>query len=127
MLALGCLEGHIFFYDMDTKQKSEVNKSCGENVVDLAWNPGDNLLIALFENGRMCMFSVESLTLAIIFEKQPTGISSCQWVDNISGDIITSTNKVGALRLWSASNENPKDMIKVGPHGISTIHPIKGK
>ena len=50
-----------------------------------------------------------------------------QWVDNVSGDIITSTNKVGALRLWNASNENPKEMIKVGPHGISTIVPIKSK
>jgi hypothetical protein len=49
------------------------------------------------------------------------------WVDNISGDIVTSTNKVGALRLWNASNPVPKDMIKVGPHGISSIFPIKGK
>ena len=46
------------------------------------------------------------------------------WVDNISGDIITSTVKVGALRLWNASNENPKDMIKIGPHGITCIMPV---
>ena len=60
----------------------------------------------------------------MVFEKQGTGISSMGWVDNISGDIITSTVKVGALRLWNASNENPKDMIKVGPHGITCIMPV---
>jgi hypothetical protein len=84
------------------------------------------LLIALFQNGIMGLISLESLTFAMIFEKQPTGISAMAWVDSISGDIITSTSKVGALRLWSSANDSPKDMIKVGPHGITTIVPIKG-
>lgn len=69
MLALGCKEGNIFFYDMDTNKRQDVNKSCGEDVLDLAWNPGENLLLALFENGRMCLFSVDSMSLAMIFEK----------------------------------------------------------
>ena len=41
----------------------------------------------------------------------------------MSGDLITSTAKVGALRLWNAAHESPKDMLKVGPHGIQTITP----
>lgn len=75
----------------------------------------------------MSLISVDSLTVVMNFEKQATGISSLAWVDNISGDIITSTNKVGALKLWNAANEAPKDMIKVGPHGITTMQQIKGK
>jgi len=64
------------------------------------------------------------MSLAMKFEKQSTGISSLSWIDNISGDFVTSTNKVGALKVWNAANETPKDMIKVGPHGITTIIPI---
>ena len=45
-------------------------------------------------------------------------------MDNISGDFISSTSKVGALRVWNAAHDNPKDMIKVGPHGISAIFPV---
>ena len=46
-------------------------------------------------------------------------------MDNISGDILTSTPKVGALRVWNAANETPKDMIKVAPHGIQLIVPVR--
>ena len=49
------------------------------------------------------------------------------WIDNISGDIITSSPKVGALKVWNAANETPKDMIKVAPHGIFLIVPVKAK
>jgi hypothetical protein len=48
-------------------------------------------------------------------------------MDNISGDFVSSTAKVGALRVWNAAHESPKEMIKVGPHGISAIFPVYGK
>ena len=32
-------------------------------------------------------------------------VSGVGWVDNVSGDMITSSGKVGALRLWNASND----------------------
>lgn len=37
---------------------------------------------------------------------------------------MTSTSKVGALRLWNAAHPEPKEMIKVGPHGILSIHKL---
>ena len=75
----------------------------------------------------MILFSLETYAPVIKFERQTTGISSLAWVDNVSGDIVTSTNKVGALRLWNAANESAKDMLKVAPHGITQIIPIKAK
>ena len=48
-------------------------------------------------------------------------------MDNISGDIITSSPKVGALKVWSAANETSKDMIKVAPHGVTLIMPVKAR
>lgn len=49
------------------------------------------------------------------------------WMDNISGEIVTASTKVGALRIWSSASDTPKDMIKVGPHGIASIYPLKHK
>lgn len=49
------------------------------------------------------------------------------WVDNVSGDIVTSSTKVGALKIWNAAHESNKDMIKVGPHGIHHIEPVRGQ
>ena len=71
----------------------------------------------------MSMYAFDIPEPQIKFEKQATGISSVRWVDTMSGDMITSTTKVGALKLWNAAHESPKDMLKVGPHGILTITP----
>lgn len=47
-------------------------------------------------------------------------------MDNVSGDLISSSTKMGALRVWNASNASPKDMIKVGPHGIANMQSLIG-
>lgn len=36
----------------------------------------------------------------------------------MSGDFITSSNKVGAFRIWNVSQKGPKDILKVGVSGI---------
>ena len=59
------------------------------------------------------------------FEKQPAGISKAQWLDNVSGDFITSSAKVGALRVFNAAQPTPKDMIKVSRHGIVNFIPCQ--
>jgi hypothetical protein len=74
----------------------------------------------------MVLYSAESDSCVMKFEKQSTGISSLAWVDNVSGDFITSSSKVGALRIWNAAHDSPKDMIKVSPHGITLIEPMRG-
>jgi WD40 repeat protein len=96
-----------------------------EEVVDLSWNPGENIIISLHLDGVMCLYSIDTLSLVMKFEKQSIGISSIAWMDNISGDIVTSSSKVGALKVWNAANEAPKDMIKIGPHGITSMLSIK--
>lgn len=37
------------------------------------------------------------------FETLTTGVSKACWVDNVSGDFITTSAKVGAIRIWNAS------------------------
>lgn len=63
----------------------------------------------------MLLFSTESLQCFLRFERQSHGISAMAWIDNVSGDIVTSSSKVGALKIWNAAHETNKDMIKVGP------------
>lgn len=74
----------------------------------------------------MVLYSAESEIPVMKFEKQSMGITAAAWIDNISGDFITASSKVGALRLWNAAHDSPKDMIKVGPHGILMIESMKG-
>lgn len=80
--------------------------------------------MALSDKGDMMLASTEESEVKTTFQKQQTGISSISWIDNISGDFISSTNKVGALRLWNAAHSEPKEMIKVGPHGILSINKL---
>lgn len=96
-------------------------------IVDITWSLSEDLFLVLYSDGNMRMYAFDVPEPQLYFEKQATGISSAQWVDTMSGDIITSTIKVGALRLWNAAHPSPKDMLKVGPHGILTITPSRTK
>ena len=110
---------------MDLDKRYNVKHDYHVSVSDLAWNPGENLLLALFVDGAMGLISLETLTFVMIFEKQSVRISSVAWMDNISGEIVTASTKIGALKIWSSATDSPKDMIKVGPHGIAAILPLK--
>ena len=114
---------------MDIATKKSHNPKCPyvQQVMDIQWNLGENLFLALHTDGVMVLYSSEAQNHIMKFEKQPTGISSIAWIDNVSGDIVSSSAKIGALRIWNAASESPKDMVKVGPHGITMIEPMRGK
>lgn len=59
------------------------------------------------------------------FEKQQAGISKVQWLDNISGDFITASSKVGALRIFNAAQPAHKEMMKVSRYGILNVIPMQ--
>lgn len=63
--------------------------------------------------------SLEERKVINYFEKNEA--SSVSWIDTISGEFITSSNKVGALKLWSASQQSHKEMIKVAPQAIVSM------
>ena len=60
-------------------------------------------------------------TEIIDFDRQGIGVSQVRWIDNMSGNFITTSSKVGALRLWNASLKTPKSIIKVGSTGIKSF------
>lgn len=127
-MAIGYSNGAVCIYDIENRDTIQPQHSNDNSIVELQWNPGENLLLALHDDGQMVMYSPESKGEKAImtFEKISTGIHSIGWLDRVSGDIVTSSNKLGALRLWNASKDAPKQMIKVTPHGIVCIKPFFG-
>jgi len=41
----------------------------GKEVTLLQWNPGENILLALYKNNRIVLYSTETYTKVIAFEK----------------------------------------------------------
>ena len=43
------------------------------------------------------------------------------WIDNMSGDLITSSPKIGALKVWNVSHKSPRSTVKVGSTGVKSF------
>ena len=48
------------------------------------------------------------------------------WIDNMSGDLITSCPKIGALKVWNVSHKSPRSTLKVGSTGVKAFLPFPG-
>lgn len=71
----------------------------------------------------MRLHSIETLECRLQFDKDNLKISDMCWVDRISGDFLTATAKVGALKMWNVAHQESKSMLKVSPKGVLTITP----
>jgi hypothetical protein len=58
---LGTLDGEVIFHNMDAGSKTVIKGCLGDAIVDISWNPGENLMLILHKNGGMQMASLESL------------------------------------------------------------------
>jgi hypothetical protein len=112
---IGTVDANVILYDVDTK-KSEFKYNCKrseawdevkdpdcDRVIDLIWNPGEDNFLVLFKDSKTFLLAQDDRNHKFDFEKQTVGISKIAWIDNVSGDFITSSIRVGALRLWNAS------------------------
>jgi WD40 repeat protein len=94
-------------------------------VADLSWDQGEDHLLVAFNDGSLFMIDFNGLgagtELKFYYVKQSVGINCISWRDDKSGDFITTTRKVGALRLWNVAHKEPKQVIKVGSHGIHSL------
>lgn len=43
-----------------------------------------------------------------VYQRQSVGVNCIAWKDDKSGDFVTSTRKVGALRYWNVAATEPK-------------------
>ncbi|CDW86163.1 wd repeat-containing protein 17 [Stylonychia lemnae] len=136
--AVGFKSGKISFVDVQTLQtlqmefdETEINGDPESGVSDLAWDPNEDHLLVSFNDGSQAMidfngFIPASTILRFTYEKQSVGVNNICWRDDKSGDFITSTRKVGTLRLWNVASREPKQIIKVGSSGIHCMTKLKG-
>jgi len=81
--------------------------------------------LAVLSNGGVYLFAQDERFPKMSFDRQNIGVATVTWIDNISGDFLTSSKKTGALRIWNAANPQPRQIIKVSNHGILTVRPIR--
>lgn len=72
----------------------------------------------------MMLFSETEAAPKMSFEKQQQSTVQVHWLDNISGDFVTTHANMGVLRIWNASVQQPKSIVKVSPHSVLSCHPF---
>jgi WD40 repeat protein len=72
-------------------------------IVDLIWNTGEDNFLALFSDSSLKLYAQEEKSNKTEFDKQQSGISKVCWLDNVSGDFLTTSARVGVLRVWNAA------------------------
>ena len=57
------MEGALYFCNIDhspnTKKFIATKDSVNDPIVDLRWNPGEDLIIAVFKTGVMKMYAID--------------------------------------------------------------------
>lgn len=71
-------------------------------------------------------FHPESTVLRQFYDRQSVGINCITWREDKSGDFITSSRKVGAIRIWNVAHKEPKTITKVGNSGVHYMRKLKG-
>lgn len=56
---MGCKDGTIYFCNLDTKKTLKTKEESIIEVVDLQWNPGEDLVLAVFANGVVKLFGLD--------------------------------------------------------------------
>ena len=114
-------DGTVVFYSIKSESEVRATHPEGLPVDDAQWNPAENYLLVGYRDGTLKLFEADKTTASVTFERQSTGVRCIQWMYNMSGDFITSSEKVGALRVWNASQKASKTVAKVGATGIRSF------
>ena len=109
-ILIGTDKGNISLYNLDKKAVEisyqgvvYIDTNIKNSVIDLLWNPGEDVFLTLFKDGSLRLYGQEEVQHKMEFEALSHGISKVCWMDNISGDFITSSVRVGAIKIWNAA------------------------
>ena len=129
----GEVEPQLWLLDLATKKKEiiydlknkEAPMDSNTEILSVVWNPGEDVFLVLTNNSDILLFTMDEAQPKMIFEKQAIGVTNVVWLDNVSGDFLTVSKKVGALRIWNASSPIPKRIIKLSNNGILGVMPCQ--
>jgi|JI9StandDraft_1071089.scaffolds.fasta_scaffold785531_1 WD40 repeat protein len=90
--------------DVDTLNVTPIKVKEKESVEDLEWFKGEDYVLAAFNDGSMRIYDFANPDIAqVFFTPHTQGINSIGWINNKSGDFLTSSKKVGALKIWNVA------------------------
>ena len=90
--------------DVNTQQVTPVKVWEKESVEDLEWFHGEDYVLVAFSDGSMWVYDYANPDSAeVFFSSNNQTINSLSWVNDKSGDFITSSKKVGALKIWNVA------------------------
>ena len=114
-IAIGTRSNEIVIMDVSTQVVVKRLKSSKGFVNEIRWNPGGEGVM-LVKHDPSQEFEGEGVDISLhasegeeqqvqLFEHQKSAseVTGIEWVDGISGDFITTSSKVGILKLWNAS------------------------
>ena len=125
VIFVGYADGTTEFFNNSTKSSISVYRHTAA-VEDVAWYKGESYALAAYSDGTMHVFEQDWNKPRNVFERQSNGAQSALWINNKSGDFITTSRSVGALKIWNVAQKTPKKMIKIVSSGISDTHITPG-
>ena len=90
-------------------------------VQEIVYSPGEEVFLIIRNDGQIFLYSAQVPEARVQFEKPQGEVCRAVWIDQISGDFLVASPKVGALRLYNAAIPACKEIIKVSRHGIYDI------
>eukprot|EP00405_Crypthecodinium_cohnii_P056845 CAMPEP_0206620410 /NCGR_PEP_ID=MMETSP0325_2-20121206/61586_1 /ASSEMBLY_ACC=CAM_ASM_000347 /TAXON_ID=2866 /ORGANISM="Crypthecodinium cohnii, Strain Seligo" /LENGTH=1243 /DNA_ID=CAMNT_0054143323 /DNA_START=54 /DNA_END=3781 /DNA_ORIENTATION=- len=124
-LLVGVSDGSLQIYHMATSKKTSIvgkSKTSKDTVTDAQWDPlSEDYLIVAFNDGTLSLYDASSLQEIHSFEPQAQPIKSIAWAKAQPGNFLTSTDRVGLLKLWNVSQRAPLSQIKVGSTGVNCV------
>jgi uncharacterized protein with WD repeat len=53
---VGCKDGTLYFCNIDSKKTIKAKEEIIEPILELTWNPGEDILAVVYENGSMRLY-----------------------------------------------------------------------
>lgn len=124
-LIVGTSEGSLHVHLVATGKKTHIlgkSKTSKDAVTDAQWDPlSEDYLLVSFQDGSLALYDVSSSTEIHTFDIQSQPVKSIAWAKAQPGNFLTSTERVGVLKLWNVSQRTPLSQIKVGHSGVNCL------
>jgi WD40 repeat protein len=103
IIAAGCSDGSIVFFNSLTKKGSLCKSKTA--VEDIQWNPHEDYILVCYKGGYLKVIELMQTEECSNFDRQGQGIKSIAWINNMSGDFLSATEKVGTIKVWNVAQK----------------------
>ena len=126
-VAVACNGGKVYIFDMSTRNSYKLMDSSQSGpfeVVDLDWDVLSSQYLLIAYDHWIQLWDTNSYSLLQSFERQNTKLTSISWLDWAPGSFVSTNEKTGVLKLWSASSKTPLDSIRAITGGVLSVEAV---